>query len=393
MKKNIFYFLLISCLLNFNNYKFLIASPVDLAEPIVDINPKTYNSSLQLAQKYIPLFYEAVKEVLGEEGSKQFFTNWEIEDFLNFIIKMQNINYNLLYGTIGEILGAIKLKQYVLKTLQDKKTPTNNIIFISDLTLDPQKYISGFQNKGISQNRHDGLVFSITKKGELIIYFVFESKMSGGYDVRQANGVFERWKKRGVFIGKTYFPNYKTYFALPVKGQNKYKTINISSIKEFNIFEQITILTSCIPSQNTTNNIINTTPLDLDIGYSADDIRKIITNFQIKIQQASTNINDISQSALQTISKDILARIDEETPQITDNIASTNFSAIMDPEQLTKQPTLNAKKNMIMLYLLIDHLGMQHIQSIINSHLHCSRLSPCGKLMNKLSTIQPSTTY
>ena len=139
----------------------------------------------------------------------------------------------------------------------------SEVILISDLQLDPPNLINHKNIPINMRSRHDGIIFQINKKRELIIVAVFEAKMGGGYIVDQGEKVLERWKRHGVYISSTLFPAHKIFVRI-LKPNGKYKEINISHIHEHE-FQGITVL-STVRSLDNINTKPQYQPLVMSIG-------------------------------------------------------------------------------------------------------------------------------
>lgn len=334
------------CIFNFifyisnaiSNTEILNTKQIENTTAVDSISNLYNNHGLQNAYKYMPLIADTIKEILGKELSQRFFKKWQLQDFLAFILKMKAylknknninnqesqtpiydnyINSNAIYGIFGEIFGSIMLKESKILNLYN--ISLSKAIFVSDLQLDPPHLINHKNIPINMRSRHDGIIFQLNKKRELIIIAVFEAKMGGGYIVDQGEKVLERWKRYGIYINSTLFPPYKIFVRIP-KPNGKYKEVNIRHIHKQE-FEGITVLAT-VKLLDNINTKTQYQPLVICIGdnllANTDardnyDFEKMFHMISDRLSEAihnyNGNIKDLFSTYIDTISLDLLHKI------------------------------------------------------------------------------------
>lgn len=221
---------------------FLAFSSILLAkEPYCDF----CNSGKDFVQETLPELTEAAVQVLGPQNAEKFFEGWTDEEvvlalqkFRIFFRKLQEDNKTIdenyrarastILGVFGEIFGAIRLREEI----SENPMIPRHAIFVNDLFLDPERHLSPGNAR-----RHDGVVFSIQNRSEIVVHRIFESKMGGEYDRKQGVGVFERWRTKGIYLNDQLFKPQRIILVDPIS----LKRIPIMLAK-FELFRKMTFI-------------------------------------------------------------------------------------------------------------------------------------------------------
>ena len=212
------------------------------------------SSGFDIVHDIIPELAQAAENVLGLKEAGRFFHGWTEDEALLFLTRFKEFfrdrtnhaddlaqayeqNQDHIIGVFGEIFGAAKLRQEI----KDSGSIPAGAVFVNELSLDPSKYIpTDIPNE--YRRRHDGIVFSLTSSGDLIVYKILEGKMSGNYDRKQAGGVLERWRSYGVHLNNKLFPPDKVFLATGPQGG---KLIPIRYVGQ-DMFERATLVAGSV---------------------------------------------------------------------------------------------------------------------------------------------------